>query len=129
MRDPRNERGRRLMVRAIWMGVTLGMLSGCASVQNIPMTVQSDPLGAHVLYQVRGAVAGSGDWIYLGVTPVDVNRAISSKNLNDADAFILRIVKEGYLDQVREWSGAALSQEIDDKGRVFWNPRLVKIQN
>jgi hypothetical protein len=112
-------------IRAGLMAVLGGLvLSGCASTRDVPITVQSEPLGAHVLYQVRGV--GTGDWVYLGTTPVEVNRQISKRNLRNADAFVLRLVSEGYNDQTREWSGAALELEVEDKGRVFWNPRLIK---
>lgn len=101
-------------------------LGGCASTKNIPMKIQSDPLGAHVLYKVRSSVKGSSnDWIYLGATPLEVNRSIGTKQLNNADAFVLRVIQNGYVDQTKEWSGKRLEAEAKEKGSVFWNPRLV----
>ncbi len=108
------------------------VLAGCASTRVVPFTVQSDPLGAHVVYQVQSEVRGTEgthDWIYLGVTPVDIRREIGSTQLRRADAFVLRVMKEGYLDQQRSWTGPEMLDELDSKKRVFCNPRLVPSGN
>jgi len=105
------------------------LAAGCASTRMVPFTVQSDPLGAHVLYQVQTPVtgtAGSTDWIYLGLTPVDLHREVGKTQLRKADAFVLRVMKEGYLDQQKSWTADELLDELRDKGKVFWNPRLVR---
>jgi len=104
-------------------------LSGCATTRSIPFTVQSDPLGAFVMYQVKSPhKANTTDWIYLGNTPLDIRREISNVNLKRADAFVLRIMKEGYFDQQKEWKGTSLVDESKDKGRIFWNPRLIRTE-
>ena len=106
------------------------LLGGCATTSIVPFTVQSDPLGAHVFYQVQTPLSddrSTNDWIYLGLTPVEVRREVGRSQLRQADAFVLRVVKEGYLDQQRSWSGDDLVEQIEDKGRVFWNPRLVRV--
>ncbi len=103
------------------------LVSGCATTRSIPFTVQSDPLGAFVMYQVKSPhKANTTDWIYLGNTPLDIRREISNVNLKRADAFVLRIMKEGYFDQQKEWKGTSLVDESKDKGRIFWSPRLIK---
>lgn len=120
--------GATLLRSAALVGVLL-ILTGCATTRMVPFTVQSDPLGAHVLYQVQTSVqgsAGSNDWIYLGLTPVDVRREVGKTQLRKADSFVLRVVKEGYFDQQKSWTGEDLSEEIDEKGQVFWNPRMVR---
>jgi hypothetical protein len=118
-------------------GVRLGafaaialFLGGCATTQVLPFTIQSDPLGAHVFYQVNAPAvsnAGPNDWIYLGLTPIDVRREINRAQLKREDAFVLRVVKEGYLDQQKTLSGSDVTAQLKDKGRVFWNPRLVPV--
>lgn len=103
------------------------VMTGCATTRNIPFTVQSDPLGAFVMYQVKSPYkANTTDWIYLGNTPLDIRREISNVNLKRADAFVLRIMKEGYIDQQKEWNGSSLIDETKEKGRIFWNPRLIR---
>ncbi len=109
-----------------WTTLTLALfvLAGCAGKRTIPMTVQSDPLGAYVTYQVRGNES-IGDWVFLGKTPLDIKRAVPRKQLKKAEAFRMRVMKEGYSEQIRDWTGDDLREEIDEKGRLFWNPRMV----
>jgi hypothetical protein len=117
--------------RSAKAGVALAaalVLGGCATTSIVPFTVQSDPLGAHVLYQVQTQVEGgnaANDWIHLGLTPVDVRREVGRAQIKSADAFVLRVMKDGYLDQQKSFSGEELIDQVDSKGRVFWNPRLV----
>lgn len=105
--------------------VALFLLSACGGKKTIPMTVQSDPLGAYVTYQVRRKDDKRSDWVFLGKTPLDIKRAIPKKTLKKAEAFRMRVMKDGYNDQVRDWTGKDLGAEIDEKGRLFWNPRMV----
>lgn len=122
VRSPRFARGLVLFATAMLLG-------GCAATRVVPFTVQSDPLGAHVLYQVQtpsaANTARANDWIYLGLTPVDVRREIGKALFGKSEAFVLRVVKERYLDQQKSWTGDELADEVRSKGRVFWNPRLV----
>ena len=37
----------------------------------------------------------------------------------------MQVMKDGYNDQIRDWTGKDLGKEIDEKGRLFWNPRMV----
>ena len=116
----------------IAIGLVASLAAGCASTRVVPFTVQSDPLGAHVVYQVQSNAYGAEsthDWIYLGVTPVDIRREIATGQLRKADAFVLRVMKEGYLDQQRSWTGPEMLDELSAKKRVFWNPRLVPSSN
>ena len=118
------------VTRAVAALAAVAVLAGCATTRIVPFTVQSDPLGAHVLYQVQTPVSddiSTNEWIYLGLTPVDIRREVGKTQLRKADAFVLRVVKEGYLDQQKSWSGDDLVGQIEEKGRVFWNPRLVPV--
>jgi len=110
------------------MGVLLS-LAACSSTKVIPMVIQSDPLGADVIYQVRSTESSrTGDWIYLGKTPLEVNRKHHKEMLDDSYTFVFRAFKEGYLDQTKELRGSDLEDEEDEKGHMFWNPRLVPSQ-
>ena len=104
-------------------------ITACGStVKTVPFKIQSDPLGAYVLYQVQADKADvrSFDWIYLGNTPLDTRRAIEAKQLKSADAFLLRVMKEGYLDQEKAWTGEQMVKDAKSKGAVSWNPRLIQ---
>jgi hypothetical protein len=104
-------------------------LGACASTPDtIPFAVQSDPLGAHVLFKSSSGVdesAESGDWIYLGVTPVDLRRRLGRSLFKSDDAFTLRVLKDGYLEQRKTWGGDDMKEQMNSIGKVFWNPRLV----
>ncbi|MGI9317033.1 MAG: hypothetical protein ACR2QW_06855 [bacterium] len=108
------------------------LLVGCASsVKTVPFKIQSDPLGSYVLYQVRADQQDEQnlDWIYLGNTPLDIRRTVARRDLKRADAFVIRVMKEGYLDQRKAWTGEQIVKEAKKKGAVFWNPRLVPASN
>jgi hypothetical protein len=112
--------------------VLVAILTGCASsVKTVPFKVQSDPLGAFVLYQIQADQYDDRnyDWIYLGNTPLDIRRTVNSTDLRRADAFVIRVMKEGYLDQQKAWTGEQLVKEAKKKGAVFWNPRLIPAGN
>lgn len=113
-------------VRAAGVAGSLLFFTACSSTKVIPMVIQSDPLGADVVYQVRSTESKkTGDWIYLGKTPLEVNRKHHKDMLDDSHTFVFRAFKEGYLDQTKELRGSDLEDEEDDKGHMFWNPRLV----
>ena len=102
---------------------------GCSStkVKTVPLTVQSDPMGAYVLYQVQADrnEERSYDWVYLGNTPLKTRLSVLKKELKNADAFVIRVMKEGYLDQQKAYTGEQMVAEAKSKSTVFWNPRLV----
>lgn len=92
----------------------------------VPITVQSDPLGGHVTYQLPpGADGGSTDWIYLGETPIDLQQSVDKRKLKQAQAFRVKVFKDGYSDQIRDWSEDDIEAAVDEKGHIFWNPKLV----
>ena len=109
--------------------VIVGILAtGCApTVKTVPLTIQSDPMGAYVLFQVQAdrKDVRSYDWVYIGNTPLKTRRSVLKSELEDADAFIVRVMKEGYLDQEKAYTGQQMVSEAKSKGTVFWNPRLV----
>lgn len=115
-------------IKFVAAAAVLLVLSGCASTVNtVPWKIQSDPLGAYVLYQVQRDKADeqNSDWIYLGITPLDIRRTVLSTDLKRADAFVIRVMKDGYLDQKKAWTGEQIVKEAKSKGAVFWNPRLI----
>ena len=108
--------------------IGLGLLAagGCSSSNTVPMKVQSDPLGAYVLYQKRQSSSdNNGDWVYLGKTPLNIQQSIDKNSLGSSGTLRLRVMKEGYSDQMRDWSGKDIENDLDSMGHLFWNPRLV----
>ena len=116
-------------MRATLVLIIIALIASCATptVRTVPFRIQSDPLGGYVLLQVRSDAADDPDydWIYLGNTPLDARRAILSQDLNRADSFVIRVMKEGYHDQQKSWTGEQIVKEAQSKGGVYWNPRLV----
>ena len=113
--------------KSLSLAVLVLLLTACGGGSIlVPITIQSDPLGGHVTYQLPpGAKGGSTDWIYLGKTPIDLRQSVNGKQLKEAQAFRVKIFKDGYSDQIRDWSEDEIEAEIDEKGHIFWNPRLV----
>ena len=106
----------------------LVLLAGCAGSKSVPFTIQSDPLGGHIAMQVVSSEKdSSADWIYLGKTPIDVKRQISNRQLKKAEAFRIKVFKNGFHDQIRDWNGDEIKAEIEERGSVYWNPKLVPV--
>ena len=116
--------------QSIYRALTTCMVAffamGCASTEVIPVTIQSDPLGGVVLMKMRDKQSTETDWIYLGNTPLTTQREFNGEQLKNSETMVLRIIKEGYHDQAKEWSVKEVEELYDDHGQIYWNPRLVK---
>ncbi len=108
-----------LMVGALLLSV------GCASTRTLRMKVGSEPNGSHVAFQLNKKESGNADWIYLGTTPVDAVRTVDLGELKAAPSVKLKVMRSGYKDRVKEWTGAGFWREYKEKDGVFWAPRLV----
>ena len=105
----------------------MALAAGCASTSTVPFTIQSDPLGAYVLLQIKSSKFGdSSDWIFVGNTPLSTTRPLSNRQLQSAESVTIRVMKDGYFDQSKQWNPKSLLDEQKEKGMVFWNPRLVR---
>lgn len=104
---------------AVLLGLLL--LSGCASNQKINLKVHTEPEGSHIIYRIDNS-----RWTYLGVTPLDTIEVIHEDELRDNHTFSMRAMRCGYLEQSKEWTGDQLLEENDNKGMIFWTPRLIK---
>ncbi|MEM7193677.1 MAG: hypothetical protein AAF402_01920 [Pseudomonadota bacterium] len=116
------------LARMLVVSIVFMIVTGCASsgVTTVPMKIQSDPLGAYVMFQVQGGdQSASYDWIFLGNTPVDVRKSIDESDWDHADAFVLRVMKEGYLEQQKSFTARDFYREVQEKDTVFWNPKLI----
>jgi len=109
----------------VFLAAALAIASGCASTTTIPMKVQSDPLGAYVMMKHKGTGSTEADWIYLGNTPLTTQRRFHKDDLTHSQVVVLRLMKEGYLEQTKEWHGEELREVEDGYGQLFWNPKLV----
>ena len=102
------------------LSVCLLLSSGCSSRHPVNFKIHTEPEGAHVIYR-----QDSGSWIYLGITPLDVVELMKEEQLEDSK-FSLKTMRCGYLEQVKQWTGEELLEEIENEGVILWTPRLVK---
>ena len=111
-----------------WLLLSLSvLLTACATGPvTVPITVQSDPLGSHVIYKLPSTAEGvSGDWVYLGKTPIDLRQVVDGDELKKAQAFRVKEFKDSFNDQFRDCSEYEIEAAIDERGHIFWNPKLV----
>lgn len=99
------------------------LLAACgSSKKNIALKVHSDPLGAYALMQVKYKGKEDSDWIFLGPTPVILDKKIS---FNGASTVSLKMIKPGYHEQVRTWSAKDFLKEYRQQKKISWVPALV----
>ena len=97
---------------------------GCGSnKRQVPISVLSDPLGAYALIQVEYKKQDNSDWIFLGPTPVTLNRTIK---LEGATRVSIRVIKDGFYDQTKSWEAKKFIREYKDNNKVIWSPSLVQ---
>lgn len=94
--------------------------SACSSIEPVKITVHSDPPGGYVVMQQK-----SDDWIFLGNTPLVVVRQMDLDEVESSSGVLIKVMKEGYFEQSKQWGGPPFIKENDQKGGIFWNPRLV----
>lgn len=108
--------------------LSLGVfLSACASKQPVNLNIYTEPEGSHVIYMVTSSYSDeSPSWIYLGATPYKGVTLIDNDAFDDEDTISIKVMKDGYLDQIKEWNGEQFLDEFEDKGMILWTPQLVK---
>ncbi len=101
------------------------LAAGCASYRTVSFKINSAPEGAFVVYRLSGpALEEAPEWIYLGNTPLNAIRQIH-EDLMDADNKLsIKVMRSGYVDQQRDWSGEAFWDELEEYGRILWAPQL-----
>ena len=103
--------------------IVLSLAACSSSPKQIPVAVHSDPLGAFTIMQVQFRDGSSSEWAYIGVTPVDINRAF---NTGDAKSVTISVMKEGYFEQTKTWEIREFNDLVKSQGQVLWVPHLVK---
>ncbi len=104
----------------------VALLTGCSNQKTVNFKINSVPKGAHVLYQVVGGdIPCQGQWVYLGNTPVQGVRQFEENQLEGAKKITLKIMHNGYHDQIKEWDGPGFWQEVEEREVIFWTPELI----
>lgn len=111
---------RKMYIAVLFTGLIL-VLGGCASQYQVKLKVHTEPEGSHVVLR-----QGDQPWTYLGTTPLNAVETIDEEVLKSRNKITLKTMRCGYLDQIKEWTNDQFKDEIDDKGNIFWTPRLIK---
>ena len=110
-----------------WLAAAALLLSSCASKEAVKIKIHTDPEGSHIVYRVADDYqTDDAPWIYLGVTPYQGVTQLDSSSFGKADTITFKVMRHGYLDQVKKWTGAQFQEEYEREGMMFWAPRLVK---
>lgn len=117
--------------KSTWANVAASLalgvfLSACASKESVKLSIYTEPEGAHVVYMVNQQSEAPSPWIYLGVTPYKGATLFDDDDLESDATIRIKVMRNGYLDQIKEWNGEQFLEEAEDKGMIFWTPRLVK---
>lgn len=106
----------------------LGVLvSSCSSSQAVNFKIHTDPEGSHVVYRIsQSDGAKATEWIYLGVTPYKGVTLFNGDALEDESTISIKVMQNGYLDQIKEWNGEQFLEEYENEGLIFWTPHLVR---
>jgi len=100
------------------------IIAACGSnKRQVPISVLSDPLGAYAMIQVEYKEQDNSDWIFLGPTPVTLNRTIK---FDGATRVSIKVIKEGFFEQTKSWEAKKFLSEYKDKNKVIWTPSLVQ---
>lgn len=107
--------------------LSLLLLGGCGSRGYINLKIHSEPEGSFLVYKIdKLKTDKQAPWIYLGQTPFAGVSLIAEDELDSGDRVSFKLMRNGYLDQVKEWSGEQFLDEHDEQGMIFWTPRLIK---
>jgi len=111
-------------LRALLVLTTCLALTACGgNKRDFAMKIHSDPLGAYVLMQVKNKGDQDPEWIYLGVTPVVLDKAV---RFDGATTVALKVLRPGFHEQVKTWKAKDFVREHKKHKKISWIPNLVK---
>lgn len=87
------------------------------------MKVHSDPLGAYALMQIKYSGDEDSDWLFLGPTPVVINKRVRFEN---AKTVTLKVIRPGFYEQVKSWKAKDFVKEHRKFKAISWVPNMVK---
>lgn len=114
---------KRLLYSICFVSAVL-LLTSCASKEAINLKIHSDPEGSHLVYRINNNP--DAPWIYLGVTPYQGVTLLESSSIDTTTTITFKVMRRGYLDQIKKWTGEQFYEEGETEGQIFWAPRLVK---
>ena len=100
------------------------LISACgANKKSISMKLHSDPLGAYALMQIKYKGNENPEWIFLGPTPVIVNKTVV---VDGATSISLKVIRPGFFEQVKTWKAKDFLKEQRKNKSITWVPSMVK---
>ena len=106
--------------------VAMLFVSACSSMHPITVNVYSEPEGAHVLYKLDiDEPQSPPEWVYLGSTPLKAVKMIDGWDFDSANKVTLKVLRNGYIEQIKEWNAENFHDEYKDKGVIFWSPTMI----
>lgn len=113
-----------MKTKAIVVLSLLLLLTACGSgKKNFAMNVMSDPLGAYALMQITYKDNENSDWIFLGPTPIDIQKQV---NFKDAKTVSLRVIRSGFFEQTKTWKAKDFLKEHKSNKGITWVPNMVR---
>lgn len=112
-------------IRIILIITTCVAISACGGngKKNFALKVNSNPLGAYALMQVKYKGDENPEWIFLGPTPVVIDKSISYKG---ATSVALKVIRPGFFEQVKTWSARDFAKEHGKQKTISWTPNMVQ---
>ena len=100
------------------------VLTACgSSKRDIAMNVHSDPLGAYALMQVSYKNDDNSDWIFLGPTPIVIDKSIK---FSGATSISLKVIRPGFYLLIKTRKAKEFKREHSRNKEINWVPSLVK---
>ena len=111
-------------IKLLSLVLICAFISACGpNKKNVSMNVQSDPLGAYALMQVKYKGNENSDWIFLGPTPIIADKLIL---MDGATSVSLKVIRPGFYEQVKTWKAKEFIKEQKKNKSIIWVPNMVK---
>jgi hypothetical protein len=100
------------------------LISACGSnKKTVSLNLHSDPLGAYALLQVKYKGEEDSDWIFLGPTPVSIDKSI---RMDGASSVSLKVIRPGFFEQIKTWKAKDFIKEQRRNKEIVWVPNMVQ---
>jgi len=108
---------------ALVVATCISLVACGSNKRSFAVNVQSDPLGAYALMQVKYKGDEDPEWIYLGPTPVVLDKSV---RFDGATTVSLKVIRPGFFEQVKTWKARDFVKEHKKYKKITWVPNLVK---
>ncbi len=104
-----------------------GLFSSCASTKAVNLNIHSEPEGSFIVYRIqKHEPKTDSPWIFLGVTPYRGITVLDKDAFDNNDTISFKVMRNGYMNQVKEWTGEKFLQEYEQNDILTWAPRLIR---